>query len=97
MIEEGLIEEVKKLHERGGLSEKLPSIRCVGYRQIWQYLNGEINLNEAIEKSIIASRQLAKRQFTWLRSWEGLNQFDSDDPGLAKKVMSIIQKVSLKK
>jgi tRNA dimethylallyltransferase len=90
MIEQGFIDEVKSLYHRGDLSEKLPSIRCVGYRQIWQYLNGEMNLDQAIEKSIVATRQLAKRQFTWLRSWPDLNWFDSDDPDLFKKVLPVI-------
>ncbi|MGR9046322.1 MAG: tRNA (adenosine(37)-N6)-dimethylallyltransferase MiaA, partial [Gammaproteobacteria bacterium] len=62
MLKQGLIEEVRKLHERGDLSEKMPSIRAVGYRQVWSYLEGEWDEDTMIEKGIIATRQLAKRQ-----------------------------------
>lgn len=78
MISQGFVEEVAKLKERSDLSEKLPSIRCVGYRQIWQHLNGELSLDEAVEKSIVSTRQLAKRQFTWLRAWPDLTWLGSD-------------------
>ncbi|MDF2691106.1 MAG: tRNA ((37)-N6)-dimethylallyltransferase MiaA [Gammaproteobacteria bacterium] len=91
MLEQGFIDEVKKLYQRGDLTEKMPSIRCVGYRQIWQYLNGEIELEQAIEKSIVATRQLAKRQFTWLRSWPDINWFDSDECELAKKCCLLLE------
>lgn len=68
MLEMGLLEEVEKLYNRGDLSLELPSMRCVGYRQIWQYLDGDVCLDQAIEGAIAATRQLAKRQITWLRS-----------------------------
>lgn len=93
MMSQGFIDEVKELQERGDLTDKLPSIRCVGYRQVCQYLNGELSLDEAIEKSIVATRQLAKRQFTWLRAWPDLIWLDSDDADLvdkAKKALSNI-------
>ncbi|WP_415837498.1 tRNA (adenosine(37)-N6)-dimethylallyltransferase MiaA [Parendozoicomonas haliclonae] len=77
MVEAGFIDEVKALYERGDLHPGLPSIRCVGYRQAWSYLDGELSHDEMIFKGIVATRQLAKRQFTWLRSWEELNWFDS--------------------
>jgi tRNA dimethylallyltransferase len=67
MLEQGFIEEVEALIERGDLNEKIPSIRAVGYRQIWSYLHGECDKAMMIEKGIAATRQLAKRQFTWLR------------------------------
>lgn len=67
MIAQGLIEEVQKLYDRGDLSEQMPSIRAVGYRQVWSYLQGEYDEQVMIEKGIVATRQLAKRQFTWLR------------------------------
>lgn len=70
MIDLGFEQEVRGLFERGDLNADLPSIRCVGYRQMWEYLNGEISLDEAIFKGICATRQLAKRQITWLRGWE---------------------------
>lgn len=68
MIEQGLIPEVESLYARSDLHSGLPSIRSVGYRQIWEYLEGQIGLDDAIERAIIATRQLAKRQMTWLRS-----------------------------
>ena len=67
MLEQGFIEEVQTLYRRGDLTEKMPSIRAVGYRQVWAYLQGEDNLEAMTDKAIIATRQLAKRQFTWLR------------------------------
>lgn len=70
MLKSGFIEEVKKLFHREDLSADLPSIRSVGYRQIWEYLSGEANLETMKEKAIAATRQLAKRQMTWLRSWK---------------------------
>ena len=82
MLEKGLIEEVTRLYHRGDLNLDCPSMRSVGYRQIWQYLQGELSLPEAKEKAIIATRQLAKRQYTWLRSWHDAKWFDptnSDD------------------
>ena len=68
MVEQGLVEEVSQLYERGDLHKDLPSMRAVGYRQVWSYLEGELKRDEMIERGIIATRQLAKRQFTWLRS-----------------------------
>lgn len=81
MIELGFEQEVRGLFERGDLNADLPSIRCVGYRQMWEYLNGDISLDEAIFKGICATRQLAKRQITWLRGWESeITWLDSLDP-----------------
>lgn len=68
MIEQGLVNEVRTLYERGDLHTGLPSMRCVGYRQIWEHLDGQLTLDDAIEKAIAATRQLAKRQLTWLRA-----------------------------
>ncbi len=72
MLEQGFVEEVENLFKRGDLNSDLPSIRTVGYRQIWSYLTGELSYNEMQERAIIATRQLAKRQMTWLRSWKNL-------------------------
>lgn len=77
MLAQGLLEEVNRLFLRGDLHEQLPAIRAVGYRQVWSYLRGEYELNEMTEKAIIATRQLAKRQFTWLRKQHDA-QFFSD-------------------
>lgn len=68
MMEKGFLEEVRQLYQRGDLHPNLPSIRCVGYRQLWSHLAGEVDLATAVEQGIAATRQLAKRQITWLRS-----------------------------
>lgn len=67
MLAQGFLDEVQALWQRGDLDESMPSIRCVGYRQAWSYLNGEYDFETMRDKAIIATRQLAKRQFTWLR------------------------------
>ncbi len=77
MLEQGFIAEVETLWQRGDLHADLPSIRAVGYRQAWSYLQGDYTYDEMIERGIIATRQLAKRQFTWLRSWEDIEWLDS--------------------
>jgi tRNA dimethylallyltransferase len=77
MLAQGFIEEVQALRARGDLHANLPSIRAVGYRQTWDYLEGHLDRVEMQERGIIATRQLAKRQFTWLRSWTGLHWLDS--------------------
>jgi len=77
MMERGFLDEVKQLYQRDDLNIDLPSIKCVGYRQLWQHLDGVLSIEEAIERGIIATRQLAKRQFTWLRSWQDLTIFDA--------------------
>jgi tRNA dimethylallyltransferase len=76
MLEQGLIDEVKRLRERGDLSPALPSIRCVGYRQVWEYLDSaqtKTDYMQMREKGLASTRQLAKRQLTWLRSLLPLN------------------------
>jgi tRNA dimethylallyltransferase len=77
MLEQGFIDEVEILHRRTDLHAGLPSMRAVGYRQAWEYLDGGLNRDEMTERGIIATRQLAKRQFTWLRSWADLHWMDS--------------------
>lgn len=76
MLKDGLIDEVVQLRSRWSLHAALPSMRCVGYRQVWSYLEGEIDRATCLEKSIIATRQLAKRQLTWLRNWPDLTRID---------------------
>lgn len=73
MLDAGLVEEVRGLHARGDLSPELPALRAVGYRQMWGYVEGEYDLDRARELVIHATRQLAKRQLTWLRGWPGLH------------------------
>lgn len=70
MIELGFQQEVEKLYQRGDLYPELPSIRCVGYRQMWEFLRGDYDHEEMIFRGICATRQLAKRQITWLRGWK---------------------------
>lgn len=79
MLELGFIEEVATLYRRGDLHEDMPSIRAVGYRQVWQYLAGECDKATMRERGIAATRQLAKRQLTWLRGWHGLSWVNTLD------------------
>jgi tRNA dimethylallyltransferase len=76
MLEQGFIEEVEGLRLRSELNLSLPSMRCVGYRQLWQYLDGEFPREEMIDKAVAATRQLAKRQITWLRKQTGGTTYD---------------------
>ncbi len=92
MLEQGFIEEVEALIRRGDLTEKMPSIRAVGYRQVWAYLHGEYDKATMIEKAIAATRQLAKRQFTWLRRETDALNFDSDQPDLVGSALIEIAK-----
>ncbi len=78
MLEQGLIEEVQALYRRGDLHPDLPAIRAVGYRQVWDYLTGELDRETMVERGIVATRQLAKRQLTWLRGWPGLHWVYTD-------------------
>jgi len=77
MLEQGFVDEVRLLRARSDLHAGLPSIRAVGYRQVWDHLDGKLTSVEMQERGIIATRQLAKRQFTWLRSWADLHWLDS--------------------
>ena len=79
MVAAGFEDEVKSLVARGDLHPDLPAIRCVGYRQMWSYLNGEIGHDEMVYRGVCATRQLSKRQMTWLRGWEGINWLNSED------------------
>ncbi len=72
--------EVRALFARGDLHTDMPSIRCVGYRQMWSYIEGEISHDEMVYRGICATRQLAKRQMTWLRGWDGIHWLDSEKP-----------------
>ena len=77
MLEQGFVDEVLALRARGDLHAGLSSSRAVGYRQVWEHLDGELTWDQMQERGIIATRQLAKRQFTWLRSWKDLHWLDS--------------------
>ena len=80
MLEAGFLEEVRRLMARGDLSPELPSLRCVGYRQAWEYLSGDCDYVTFVNRGVAATRQLAKRQLTWLRKWPDLHWLDSSDP-----------------
>ena len=77
MLEHGLVEELRALRERYALRPGLPSMRCVGYRQVWQHVEGEFGRDELRDRGIFATRQLAKRQLTWLRAMKTVRSFDS--------------------
>ena len=95
MLNQGLLEEVKALYQRSDLDEKMPAIRAVGYRQVWAYLQGEYDYDTMTERAIIATRQLAKRQFTWLRRETDALSFTNGQPELVFQVKSaILQKMS---
>jgi len=96
MLAQGFVAEVERLYRRVDLNPSLPSIRCVGYRQIWNYLKGEWDQSIAREKAIIATRQLAKRQMTWLRSEENLNWIDPLTPRAQEKLLKLVDKNIIK-
>ena len=83
MLEAGLVAEVRALYERGDLHLDLPAMRAVGYRQVWAYVNGEYDLSQARQRCITATRQLAKRQLTWLRGWPELHWIYTEAGGFA--------------
>lgn len=91
MLAQGLIDEVRWLRAHYDLTPNMPSMRCVGYRQMWQHLDGECDYDAQRENGIIATRQLAKRQLTWLRSMDGLKEFDCLDSRLAHEVLQYLQ------
>ncbi|MED5493577.1 tRNA (adenosine(37)-N6)-dimethylallyltransferase MiaA [Halopseudomonas pachastrellae] len=96
MLQQGLISEVEALHARGDLDVSMPSIRAVGYRQVWDYLEGRLSYEQMHERGVIATRQLAKRQFTWLRGWnEPIEWLDSLDPKRFERALKVLQTASL--
>ena len=95
MLNEGLVDEVQALRSRGDLNYLLPSLKSVGYRQVWQYLDGEIDYDGMVEKSIIATRQLAKRQLTWLRSWPSLESLSNSSTQSVRHVLKYMDTISI--
>ncbi|KAA1176304.1 tRNA (adenosine(37)-N6)-dimethylallyltransferase MiaA [Marinobacter salinexigens] len=89
MLETGFLDEMRSLMARDDLNPDLPSMRCVGYRQAWAYLAGDYDYDTFVSKGVAATRQLAKRQLTWLRKWSDVEWLDSED--------KLITKVALKK
>nr|WP_249319038.1 tRNA (adenosine(37)-N6)-dimethylallyltransferase MiaA [Pseudoalteromonas sp. BDTF-M6] len=88
MLEQGFENEVLSLYKRDDLHPDLPSIRCVGYRQMWDYIAGEIDYDEMVFRGIAATRQLAKRQLTWLRGWPDLTWLESGDRENLQRIVS---------
>lgn len=90
MLNQGFIEEVKVLYQRPDCHENLPAIRAVGYRQIWQYLQQKTDYTTMHAKALAATRQLAKRQLTWLRSWSKCHQLDFQSDSLVQQSLDLI-------
>ncbi|MFN3709685.1 MAG: tRNA (adenosine(37)-N6)-dimethylallyltransferase MiaA [Alishewanella aestuarii] len=93
MLAQGFEQEVRQLYQRGDLHPDLPSIRCVGYRQMWDYLAGGVDYDTMVSQGIAATRQLAKRQLTWLRSWPNLHWLKTEAP-LAENLQAVISSLS---
>jgi tRNA dimethylallyltransferase len=91
MLNAGFLDEVRALMARGDLHPGLPSMRCVGYRQAWVYLAGDCEYNALVKKGAAATRQLAKRQLTWLRKWSGLDWLETGDELVSDTALKIIE------
>lgn len=87
MLDRGFVEEVLALRSRSDLHAELPALRAVGYRQVWGYLEGAYGREELVERAVIATRQFAKRQMTWLRREAAALSYASEDPGLVAKAL----------
>ena len=86
MLGAGLVDEVRTLFSRGDLTSELPAMRAVGYRQVWRYLSGQLEYEAMVEQAIIATRQYAKRQLTWLRGEPDLESFAAGDSDILDRV-----------
>jgi len=86
MLRQGLLDELRSLRARGDLHAELPAMRLIGYRQLWSHLDGHSSLAEATEKAVVATRQLARRQLTWLRAEPGAEWFDALDSGTPERI-----------
>ena len=99
MLAAGFVQEVRSLRARGDLNATLPALRAVGYRQLWSHLDGEVGLDEAIRRAVAATRQLAKRQLTWIRSERALQWIDPDAAGVEaswnRDVVSALRELGL--
>jgi tRNA dimethylallyltransferase len=90
MLAAGLVDEVKALKSRFALHPGLPSMRAVGYRQVWEFLEGRFGEAELHERGVAATRQLAKRQLTWLRSFPDVETIEPDAAALGKRIQSFL-------
>ncbi len=95
MMTDGFAAEVAKLHARPELGPDLPSMRAVGYRQLWAHLDGSYDLETAVVRGIAATRRLAKRQCTWLRSMPGVSRIDAEDPGRLARARHEVEQAAL--
>jgi tRNA dimethylallyltransferase len=93
MLQEGFVDEVQQLIEKWSLTANSASMRCVGYRQIFSYLQGDIEYNTMLEKSCAATRQLAKRQLTWLRKWQNAHDFSAESSTNLFDIIELIRKI----
>ncbi|HEX4045133.1 MAG TPA: tRNA (adenosine(37)-N6)-dimethylallyltransferase MiaA [Gammaproteobacteria bacterium] len=93
MLAQGFIEEVQQLYQRHDLTATLPALRAVGYRQAWAYLSGQMDYAAFCDQTLAATRQLAKRQLTWLRTWPAVTWFDSDAADLVAQVSEWVNKL----
>jgi tRNA dimethylallyltransferase len=92
MLENGLIEELRALRGRHALRSSLPSMRCVGYRQAWRFLEGEIDRDEMRNRAISATRRLAKHQLTWLRATPGTRRLDCLDSAVEANAIDLLRR-----
>ena len=95
MVEQGFVAEVEALRGRPDLHAELPSMRAVGYRQVWRYLDGEYSAQEMVERGVIATRQLAKRQLTWLRGWEGVHWLESSACDNLPRALKYLERLTI--
>ena len=95
MLDSGLVAEVERLFTRGDLDEALPAIKSVGYRQIWRYLSGQVDYEQMIQQGVVATRQLAKRQCTWLRNWEGLLEVKDCSNETRDTILNYVESTSI--
>lgn len=93
MIRNGLIFEVQKLHKRGDLHLRLPSVRAVGYRQIWEYLDGKYDKDTMVKRAVAATRQLAKRQLTWLNRDRTSSRFAFEQTNISRNILNHLERL----
>ena len=94
MLERGLVDEVARLRAMPGLDLSKPSMRAVGYRQVWRHLEGDLDSNEMRKQALSATRQLARRQATWLRSWQGLRTIEGSPTESARRILQFLDQPS---
>src|SRR5699024_7019545 len=97
MMAAGFLDEVQRLHARPDLDAGKPALRAVGYRQLWAHLEGGCGLDQAVSRGIVATRQLAKRQITWLRRERNMINIPAEDPRVLSKVLNNLAKEGIEK